>query len=126
MVRTCGRLGAPLRRVFFGGVLVAAALACASPTLPLPPPSIPSVSRSTDADHVVLASACGGAEPNAIVVIQNTRPTVPGNLAVSGARATGCGSWDAIVYAHTGDYLELWQEFGTTVSTSTFVVVPSL
>ncbi|MDP9152227.1 MAG: hypothetical protein M3O36_20065 [Myxococcota bacterium] len=112
--------------MFFGGALVASGLACASPTLPLPPPSIPSVSRGADADHVVVASACGAVEPNAIVIVQNTRPTVPGDLAVSGARATGCGSWDATVYAHAGDYLELWQEFGTSVSTSTFVVVPSL
>lgn len=102
------------------------ALACASPTLPLPPPSTPSLARGVDADHVVLASACGGAEPNAIVVVQNTRTSVPGDQAISGARASGCGAWDAAVYAHAGDYLEIWQEFGTTVSPAITVAVPAL
>jgi hypothetical protein len=88
------------------------ALACESPTLPLPPPDAPSVAPSVDADHVKLEAACGLAEGNAILVIINENPAVPGDLAVSGSRASACGAWDATVYAHANDVLEITQEVG--------------
>jgi hypothetical protein len=66
-----------------------------------------------DLDHVKLSAPCGGADPNAVIVIVNTASSVPGDQAVSGAIVQSCGSWDASVYAHGGDLLEITQEIGT-------------
>jgi hypothetical protein len=56
-------------------------------------------------------------------VIVNTNTAVPADEAVSGSIANGCGAWDANVYAHIGDYLEITQEYGTTKSTPIAVQV---
>jgi hypothetical protein len=104
--------------------LLASFAACLSPTLPLPPPEAPTVEASTDADYRKLVAGCGGAEPNAIIVIINANTAVANDLAVSGSRADDCGAWDALVYAHTGDTLNITQEFGNTESTPTAVQVP--
>ncbi len=114
-----------LRRLLAVGPVVALALACASPTLPLPPPEAPTVAPGVDADHVRLSVPCGGAETNALIVIVNTNTSVPNDEAVSGSRADGCGAWDATVYAHAGDYLSITQEFGTTRSQPTTIQVPA-
>jgi hypothetical protein len=107
------------------GVLgLASASSCLSPTLPLPPPEAPTLEAGSDADHVKLVAGCGGAESNAIIVIVNANPAVPGDLAVSGARADDCGAWDALVYAHSQDELDITQEFGETRSTPEVVQVP--
>jgi hypothetical protein len=90
---------------------------CESPTLPLPPPAVPGVAPGPDANHVRLFATCGGAEPNAVIVIVNTNASVPPDEAVGGSIANGCGAWDALVYAHVGDYLQITQEYGTTRST---------
>jgi hypothetical protein len=107
-----GRLGASARSLAVG-LLVAVAGGCASPTLPLPPPMEPSQGPGTDADHVKLTVPCGGADPNALIVIVNTNTTVPGDQAVTGSIVSGCGAWDATPYAHAGDFLDITQEIGT-------------
>jgi hypothetical protein len=112
-------LRATLRRLGCAVLLAGAgatAPACASPTLPLPPPELPTVVPATDGDHVRLVAQCGGAQPDAVIVIVNTNPQVQNDQAVSGSRADGCGAWDATVYAHSNDVLEITQEFGTTRS----------
>ncbi|HEY6462871.1 MAG TPA: hypothetical protein VIY73_22025 [Polyangiaceae bacterium] len=106
MVRGLLSAGALLGVVVLG-------LACASPTLPLPPPMVPDQSPGVDLDHVKLSAPCGGASPNAVIVIVNENGAVPDDQAVSGAVVTSCGSWDASVFAHTGDELEITQEIGT-------------
>ncbi len=104
--------------------IVLVAIACASPTLPLPPPAVPSVAPSaTDPAKVHLVST-RGAEANAIIVIVNLNPSIPGDRRVSGAQADASGSWDADVQATRGDVLEITQEFGSTRSTPTNVQVP--
>jgi hypothetical protein len=105
-------------------VLLLPAAACLSPTLPLPPPEAPTLEAGEDADHVKLVAGCGGAESDAIIVIVNLNTAVAGDMAVSGSRANDCGAWDAIVYAHSGDTLDVTQEFGDTESTPTVVQVP--
>jgi hypothetical protein len=105
-------------------LLLASSASCLSPTLPLPPPESPTLEAGSDVDHVKLVAGCGGAESNAIIVIVNANPAVPGDLAVSGARADTCGAWDALVYAHSGDELDITQEFGETRSTPDVVQVP--
>ena len=103
---------------------VASLTSCLSPTLPLPPPEAPTLEAGADADHVKLVAGCGGAEANAVIVIVNSNPAVPGDLAVSGSRADNCGAWDALVYAHSGDTLDITQEFGDTRSTPDVLQVP--
>ncbi len=103
------------------GVAVAALVACAAPTLPLPPPAIPTMAAGADADHIRLSSPCGGAEAYAVIVVVNENPAVAGDQAVSGSIAGSCGQWDVNVFAHSGDRLEITQEVGTTASPPTVV-----
>jgi hypothetical protein len=111
------------RRGVWGLALLSGALACASPTLPLPPPVAPTVETTTDALHVKLVAGCGGALPQATVVVVNRRPSLPGDQAVSGALADSCGAWDAIVVAQSGDVLDVTQESGTDTSPPVTVTV---
>jgi hypothetical protein len=100
-----------------------AVAACASPTLPLPPPEEPTIGPGVDADHVKLVVPCGGADPGAIIVIVNTNTSVPPDQAVSGSLVTDCGAWDAMVYAHAGDFLSITQEIGNSRSQPAVVEV---
>ncbi len=105
-------------------LLLLAPAACDSPTLPLPPPEAPTLEAGSDINHIKLVAGCGGAEPNAVIVIVNLNPVVPGDMAVSGALASNCGAWDAMVYAHSGDTIDITQEFGETRSLPETVQVP--
>ena len=99
------------------------ALACASPTLPLPPPELPTQTSGVDADHITLSAGCGAVEADAVVVIINENPALQGDKAVSGSLANGCGQWDASVFAHTGDVLQITQVYGSDTSPETLVHV---
>jgi hypothetical protein len=83
------------------------AVSCASPTLPLPPPEAPTQTEGVDAAHVHLAAGCGGAQDGALIVIVNKN--VAPDMAVGGAIATACGSWDSSVLAQSGDELLITQ-----------------
>jgi hypothetical protein len=96
---------------------------CTSPTLPLPPPDQPIVSKGPMPGTIHLSSV-HGAEANAIVVIINHDPNVPLDKRVSGAQADGSGTWDADVVAVSGDVLEITQQFGSTLSPPTDFTVP--
>ncbi|HLK38270.1 MAG TPA: hypothetical protein VKU41_16015 [Polyangiaceae bacterium] len=111
-----------LRRVFAVGrsAGIAVAIGCASPTLPLPPPEVPA-QEIADADHIKLVAGCGAAEANATIVVENQH--APADQAVGGAIASDCGSWDATVFAHSGDALTIIQLFGATSSLPTVVQV---
>jgi hypothetical protein len=107
-----------LRRVLAVAPLTALVLAlgCASPTLPLPPPEIPTVGTGSDADHVLLTAGCGGAEGGAQIIVENYN--APGLEQIRGANATGCGSWQAEIWAHKGDSLTITQSVGAETSQS--------
>ncbi len=105
------------------GALCVCAASCASPTLPLPPPEEPVISPSTQAGYVHLHSS-GGAEPNAIIVIVNEDTSVPLEQRVTGSEADSSGSWDAEVFASTGDVLDVSEEYGDVKSAPTQVTVP--
>ncbi|CAN5577809.1 hypothetical protein BH09MYX1_BH09MYX1_52540 [soil metagenome] len=114
-----------LRRRFFCLLLVvplALAAACNSPTLPLPPPALPTMSASPEPGKVHLSSD-DGAEPNAIIVIINTNPNVGRDRNVGGATADAQGSWFTDIYGADGDVVEISQEFGTTKSAPVRVVL---
>ena len=108
------------------GAVVAGALslamACTSPTLPLPPPAAPLISVGTTPDTFDLASI-DGAEPNALIVIVNRNESLPRNRRVTGTIADERGSWDATVIASVGDVLDISQESGSTRSPGTTVTV---
>jgi len=84
----------------------------------LPPPSIPEVASGPDADHVTLISPCGGVESGATVVVVNQNSSIPGDERAAASIADGCGAWTAVIFAHSGDWLEVWQESGTSTGTS--------
>ena len=113
-----------LRRAFLAlsAVPLLLAVACTSPTLPLPPPTAPLISLGTEPDTFKLASV-NGAEPNALVVIVNRNEALPRSKRVSGTIADENGSWDATVFAKVGDVLDISQESGTTRSPGTTVTV---
>ncbi len=98
-------------------------VSCVAPTLPLPPPDVPQVSRGSDDDTFHL-SGPHGAQPNAIVVVVNLNPAVPRGKRVGGAQADQGGSWECDVFARPGDLLDVTQEIGTARSPSITVRVP--
>ncbi len=100
------------------------AIACASPTLPLPPPAVPTIAQSTTDPTKYHLVSTRGAEANAIIVVVNPNPALPLDKRVSGSQADVSGSWDCDVQATRGDVLEITQEFGSTRSTPTNVQVP--
>jgi hypothetical protein len=112
-----------LRRLLVAGSLLGCVTACASPTLPLPPPEEPTIGPGLDADHIRLRVGCGGAVGGAVIVILNTNTAVPGDEAVSGAVASDCGAWDATAYAHNGDFLDITQDLGNERSQSLLIEV---
>jgi hypothetical protein len=101
--------------------VAAGAAACASPTLPLPPPEAPTQSEGVDADHITLTAGCGGAEGGALILIINENEAP--DRAVGGSEANACGAWDASVLAHSGDTLDITQEAGSLSSGATTYVV---
>ena len=114
----------PRRAVLtFGvGLTVLVASACAAPTLPLPPPSTPTV-ETVGTDRYLLASV-RGAEAHAIIVIYNNDPSVPPSDRVDAAEADVEGSWQKVVTAKPGTILDVWQESGTTRSPPITIQLP--
>jgi hypothetical protein len=115
---------ASLRRLVSGisAAACALALACTSPTLPLPPPASPTISAGSTPDTIHLTSAAG-AEPNALVVIVNRNTDLPRNQRVTGTISDEQGTWDGEVIAHPNDTLDISQEVGAVRSPSTTIVV---
>lgn len=96
-------------------------LACTSPTLPLPPPAVPTITTGIEPDTFRLSSV-NGSEPNALIIIVNRNEELPRNKRVSGTIADAQGSWDAVVYAKAGDSLDILQDNGSGTSPATTVV----
>lgn len=103
---------------------LAAALvvACTSPTLPLPPPTTPTITTGSEPDTVHLASV-QGAEPNALIIVINRDTALAKNKRVSGTIADEVGSWDLDVAAKPGDVLDISQESGATRSPTISITV---
>jgi hypothetical protein len=96
---------------------------CTSPTLPLPPPEVPSLSLGPNAGKVHLHSD-QGATPNALIIAFNVNPNLPRTDRVTGTQADDRGSWDMDVSASPGDVIEITQETDNTRSPSIDVTVP--
>jgi hypothetical protein len=101
---------------------LATTLGCASPTLPLPPPTAPSILTGTEPGTYRLTSI-QGAEPNALVIVINRNPELSRTDRVSGTIADEQGSWELEVIATPGDVLDISQESGSIRSPSTTIQV---
>jgi hypothetical protein len=103
------------------GVL-AAFVACTSPTLPLPPPTAPTISVGSAPNTFVLKSDKGSL-PNALIVVVNRNPTLTRDQRVDGTIADEEGSWELTLGARVGDVLDISQEDGSTRSPITTVQI---
>ena len=102
-------------------LLLGTGLACASPTLPLPPPStIPTQAVGVDADHVTINGACASVPPNVGVQVINVGHAggtpIPASSTGVIVTSSSCGSYSASVYAHQYDQLEITYVEGLDVS----------
>lgn len=99
---------------------VPVAVACTSPTLPLPPPTAPTVTLGSAPNTFHLESD-KGALPNALIVVVSRNETLPRDQRVEGTIADGQGSWSLDVVGSPGDVLDVSQEDGTTRSPTTTI-----
>jgi hypothetical protein len=110
------------RRTFLAATLALVLSACASPTLPLPPPSTPEIAPQADGKWKL--SSKGGVEGHAIVVIFNRNPNLPAADRVDGTQADADGNWEESILAAPGDVIDVTQEFGSTRSAPTTFRIP--
>ncbi len=112
------------RRDWLRGAAVAVVfgLGCTSPTLPLPPPSLPTVSAGSEPNTFRLKSD-RGALPNALIVLVNRNESLPRSQRVAGTLADGEGSWELEMAGVAGDVVDLSQEDGTARSPSISVTL---
>ncbi len=106
------------------GGLIAFLVSCTTPTLPLPPPTEPSITASTIPGKVHLHGV-QSATPNALLIAFNQNPAVPRSERVTGTQADEAGSWDMDVTAAPRDVIEITQETGDTRSPSIDITVPA-
>ncbi|MGH7438048.1 MAG: hypothetical protein ACRENE_20390 [Polyangiaceae bacterium] len=86
---------------------------CLSPTLPLPPPAVPT-QQMLSSTQVRLTSDCGGVQNDAQVLVRNVTEAVPGSSQIGDLyQATACGSWSATVFAKTNDIVVISQQTDT-------------
>jgi hypothetical protein len=93
---------------------------CTSPTLPLPPPTAPTITTGSIPNTFHLKSE-KGAIPNALIVVVNRNEAVPRDQRVEGTIADAFGSWELDIKANSGDFVDISQEDGTTRSPVTTV-----
>lgn len=116
------RTRSPLGHVAALARVVAAAglFACTTPTLPLPPPALPTVSVGETPNTFVLRSD-KGALPNALIIVVSRNEALPRSDRVAGTLADGEGSWQLVVHGFANDLVDVSQESDTTRSPSTTV-----
>ncbi len=117
-------LARALRVVGVGVGVTGLLLACVSPTLPLPPPELPSITQGSAPDRFVLTAGKGGAEPDAFIIALNLNPSLPRDRRVTGTQADEEGKWRMEVWGRPGDRIDITQEVGTTRSPSLSVTIP--
>ena len=111
------------RAVLLGAVLALLA-SCSTPTLPLPPPTEPSITASSIPSKVHLHGVQSVAS-NALVIAFNQNPAIARTDRVTGTQADAAGTWDMDVTASPKDVIEITQETGDTRSPSIDVTVPA-
>jgi hypothetical protein len=102
------------RRSLLAGALLA--VACYSPTLPLPPPGKPEVSAIVGQPGYY--RLVGRVEPQADVFARNRRTDL------NAGQFTSSGSYDFVVQGEEGDQMELWYIVGADVSPRVAFLLP--
>jgi len=105
-------------------LVVVAVAACTSPTLPLPPPALPTISSGVEVDSYTLRSEQGSI-PNALIVGINRNTTFAAEDRVSGTIADAQGTWQMTVLGKPQDLIDLTQDNGTGTSPSITVTLPA-
>ena len=98
-----------MQQILFGVVVMICAVACNSPTLPLPPPTQSAIEAHLDT-AVAEATVTGrsrAVEPDALVACYNNR-TGTGVV----VQANADGAFSARLEAQDGDTIEVWQRVG--------------
>lgn len=96
------------------------ALACTSPTLPLPPPVAPSITSGAEPNTFRLSSE-RGAQPNALIIVVNRNESLSREDRVNGTIADENGTWEVTVEGAVGDFVDIAQESDSARSASTTV-----
>jgi hypothetical protein len=104
-------------------VVMMAAAACTSPTIPLPPPALPSITSNAQSATFHLSSD-RGALPNALVLSISRNTALNPEDRVRGTFADTQGSWALDVLGISGDVLDVSQESGSESSSSVSVTLP--
>ncbi len=90
---------------------------CLAPTLPLPPPSKPTIAGPDSSGNVELT---GSVQPNSEVYVRNYASTD-----IYGQITGGDGAYDVTLPAQGGDQLELWYVSGKDQSPSIEFRIPT-
>ena len=96
------------------------ALACTSPTLPLPPPVAPSITTGAEPNTFRLSSE-NGSQPNALIIVVNRNESLSREDRVSGTIADENGTWALTIKGSVGDFVDIAQESNSSRSASTTV-----
>jgi hypothetical protein len=99
----------------------ALAAACNSPSLPLPPPLMPTQSASSDGNPEKVRLSGEGAIAGSLLITYN--PSQPLDRRIAGTEVPSDGKWALDVWARKGEVVELWQEVGTERSGSISVQI---
>lgn len=109
-------------RTFLGALALGLAVACTSPTLPLPPPALPTILTGSEPNTFRLVSM-NGAQPNALVIAVSRNEALPSDQRVEGTLADAQGSWELVVVGNAGDVIDLSQQSGELRSPTTTVIL---
>lgn len=109
-------------RAWLAAALLVTLAACTSPTLPLPPPTAPTIGVGIEPNTYVLRSD-EGALPNALIIVVNRNESLAPHERVSGTIADEVGSWELAISGYAGDVVDISQEDGTTRSPATTVTL---
>ncbi|MBX3231636.1 MAG: hypothetical protein KIT84_23585 [Labilithrix sp.] len=112
------------RRWLARALMIVAVAACTSPTLPLPPPALPTISAGTEPNSYTLRSE-RGAIPNALLVAVSRNETLLPEERVNGTIANAEGTWEMTVKGQPQDVIDLTQDSGTGTSPSIAITLPA-
>jgi hypothetical protein len=108
----------PVTRRLFALAAALAVVGCLSPTLPLPPPSKPTIEGPDPQGNVTLS---GRVESGANVYAANLRTgDIRGQIDLDGD-----GWYKFQIPAQVGDEMQLWYTMGTDESPSVIFVIPA-
>ena len=110
---------------------LATVAACIAPTLPIPPPAEPDVSKPDASGNVLVQGGKGSASAGATINVENVTSansaackTDPTCYSYVGRPVNDDGSYSVSIPGHSGDELDIWQTVGTSTSGDTQITVP--